>query len=733
MKLSTIRHVFAKDGIELLRDRRTIFVNIGLPVLLYPVIALFALQVLQLTKPTAEDAPAIAMVAAPESLRQLVEQHAQTQGDEESAGETADETKAEDDDFPYAYRLKELSDSSLETLAPALDKLSAAEQQDDENSGEPSDAVSELRREVLEQMRRANIAVLVHVVTTGPPDEPGYTIHILNDQAHRHAMQASSAVRRLLRNFEDALVADRLRERDLPPALISPLTTTTSGIAPAPEAFRSRLAGVVPVLLVLMALSGAFYPALDLIAGERERGTLESLLSWPGNRRDIFLGKLLVVIAAALVSVLLNLASLGLTMLIAGKTSGLAGDSIATMASGLSLGAGVLALSFLALLPLVIMLSAVSLAIAGLAASYKEAQNYLSPLFIVVMVPAMVCLAPGAKPGFVLDLVPIVGPLLALKESMQTSSMPWGHLLLAFGASTALAAVVVGWSVRLLEQERFLYPGLVRAGWGRFRKWGLGDPAPGGLESLAVFAVALGLFLFVSPVFQPFGALPMVMLPLIACIGLPPLIHAWLGAYTPAIALHWQAPVSRDWWLRSALLIPIAIALSLAIGNLQSLVVGPVPDVELAKLQEPLQAIMDLGGLPLLILAVAITPGICEELLCRGTLLSGLRRSLGPVGAVLVSAFCFAAIHGSPHRFLSQMGMGVVLGLLVLRSGSLWPAILLHAGHNALLVILDAHVGVGQISTGLALAQLACASFGCALLLRTPRFGISAGLKPPAG
>ncbi|MBA3937482.1 MAG: CPBP family intramembrane metalloprotease, partial [Planctomycetes bacterium] len=493
---------------------------------------------------------------------------------------------------------------------------------------------------------------------------------------------------RALEDYHRGLVVERLGAAGLGADALRPLERSVVTVAPVAESIRTRLAGMIPLLLVMLAISGAFYPALDLIAGERERGTLESLMSWPVARRDIFLGKLLVTCAAAAISVILNLLSLALTTALAG--SQLAGSAGAGVSGMLAVGGGTLLLSFLVLVPITITLAALSLALAGLAASSKEAQNYLSPLLVVVMVAAGVAATPDLRPSLVLDLVPITGSVLVLKESLAGAALPVFHLAMASAASLALAAVVVSWAARLLDSERFRYPGLVRAGWGRFRRWGLGEPLPNGLEVMAVFAIAVGGMTFGAGAFMRWQHqwVPLFVAgPLLLFVALPALAHCWLGAYRARELLQLAWPRASG-LLRSGFALPFAVLTSIAIGSLQP---APPPDAAGSGMLEQVVAALRGDGLLVELLCLAVIPGICEELLCRGTLLTGLRRSLGDTGGVLISAFLFATLHLSPYRFLPQFTLGVFLALLTLRTRSLLPAILLHAGHNALAVLLSDH------------------------------------------
>jgi membrane protease YdiL (CAAX protease family) len=111
---------------------------------------------------------------------------------------------------------------------------------------------------------------------------------------------------------------------------------------------------------------------------------------------------------------------------------------------------------------------------------------------------------------------------------------------------------------------------------------------------------------------------------------------------------------------------------------------------------------------------LALSPGVCEELFFRGPLLSGLRRDLGPVRALVWQAVLFGAAHASLHRFLPTAGVGLLLGALTLRSRSLVPAVLLHVGYDGFQVLAATVPWTGDPSlTWLALP-------GAWLLVRSP-------------
>jgi sodium transport system permease protein len=687
VNLRHVLHVFRKDGIEILRDRRTLFVNVVLPALLYPLIALFMLQVTQLTRNQVREAPRVALIDVPARASELLARPL-------PGREGAAKDQARRPPRVATVTLPSVDTGRLRTLALELDAVP----KDDE------ERARRLRGELLEQLRVHGLAGAVVLVPREEASDPARWLALYDTADARHD-QARDAVDDAAADYGRELAKQRLAEAGLPASLLAPVTVATSRLASVAEEVRTRISGMIPLLLVILAAVGAFYPAIDLIAGERERGTLESLLSWPVARRDLFLGKLLVTCAAAGASVVLNLASLALTMTLAGRQLAQAG---ADLGGALSTGLGSLAVCVVVLVPLTLTLGALSLALAGLAASAKEAQNYLSPMLLVVMVAALVAAVPEARPSLALDLIPITGSVLALKESLQGHSLPWLHLLLATGSSVCLAAVVVGWATRLLDSEKFRYPGLVRAGWGRFRRWGERPAVPDGVEAMGVFAVAVagmtlgaGMFLG-SPVPLMIGG------PLLLFVLGPALAHAWLGGYRRDELFSLRTPSATD-AARGLVAVPFAILVSLGIASLQG---QPAADGDGDGGAEKLLAQLASYGVLVELLCAAVAPAVCEELLCRGTLLAGLKRSLGPGAAAVVSAFLFAALHLSPYRFLPQFALGIALAALTLRTRSIGPAMLLHAGHNGAVLLIE-RGGHGALLEGFhPLAALALGGLG---------------------
>jgi membrane protease YdiL (CAAX protease family) len=201
----------------------------------------------------------------------------------------------------------------------------------------------------------------------------------------------------------------------------------------------------------------------------------------------------------------------------------------------------------------------------------------------------------------------------------------------------------------------------------------------------------------------------------VVCLLMPALLFTWAGDFDPRRTLGIAPPRPAAWPLVIAM-VPFALASSLGWYFLQSQVLPP--DLVPKEFNDQMLLLQRRLGEVGFVLAISVTPAICEEFLFRGPVLAGLRRGIGAPGAVVVTAFLFAAMHLSPYRFLPQFALGIVLGAIVVRTGSIWPAVLLHGLHNACAVIPGLEGHVKDLSRYGQIALLACGLSGLWFLAR---------------
>lgn len=277
--------------------------------------------------------------------------------------------------------------------------------------------------------------------------------------------RAVREVRGFINSEREKIVAARLAAHGLGPAAIRPIEIRAENVAPPEKVGGNLIGGVIPYFFLLMAFSGAMYPAMDLTAGEKERGTMATLLCSPVGRIDIVLGKFFMILTASLGTVTFSLLSLAATFSVGGAfvAQRIAGTSPAAstraadkFAEMTSLDPGGLLAVVVMVLPMVVLFAAVLFAISLFAKSFKEAQSYVSPLIVVIVMPGVIGLLPGVELNVRLALVPILNVSLASKE-LVSGVWHWDLLALIFASTCVYAALALGAAVKMFNREDVIF------------------------------------------------------------------------------------------------------------------------------------------------------------------------------------------------------------------------------------------------------------------------------------
>ena len=258
------------------------------------------------------------------------------------------------------------------------------------------------------------------------------------------------------RELRDRIVREHLEARNLPQSLVRPCDIEKKNVAPPEKVGGAVLGGLVPYFIILLCMTGAMYPAMDLTAGEKERGTIETILCSPVSRTHLVLGKFLMVLTASIATAALSLLSMAGSFGIA-KTL-LMGVAPASADSALQIsitGKAIVSIFFI-VSPLAVFFSAALLATSLFAKSFKEAQSYISPLMVVIVLPAVAALLPGVELSLPLALVPVLNTSLVGKEII-TGTYHWGYIALIFGSSCVYAAAAIAIAVKLFQREDVLF------------------------------------------------------------------------------------------------------------------------------------------------------------------------------------------------------------------------------------------------------------------------------------
>jgi len=288
------------------------------------------------------------------------------------------------------------------------------------------------------------------------PDALLYTdpdaLRIEYDSTSGRSALAQSRIDARLDAFAQARREAAATSAGIDPRELDPVDLDQRDVAPAEDKGAYMLSFLLPMLLVIMAVMGAFFPAVDLTAGERERGTFETTLLLPVPRIAVHQGKILAVTLSALLATGLNLTALALT----------AGHLWNSFAGGGELRFEPPLVAFLAISPLALLfaffVSAVLTGIAALAKSFQSGQALLGPVQMLFIVPAMAGAIPGLELTPATATIPVVNVVLAFRSLLRGENLPLEYGITA--ACLLLFAVLSTWlAVRLLSRESLLFFG----------------------------------------------------------------------------------------------------------------------------------------------------------------------------------------------------------------------------------------------------------------------------------
>jgi sodium transport system permease protein len=538
---------------------------------------------------------------------------------------------------------------------------------------------------------------------------PTITIELRpDDDSSRQARQRIHAI---LDRWKQELKKVRFVRRGIDAAFDDPFVVDEPKIGDAgdPEKIADMVIRIFPFMLVMWSLAGALYPAVDLCAGEKERGTMETLLISPAGREEIVLGKFLTIWMFSTASALLNLLSMGVTTW-----------QFSSLLPHGTFPVGAIFWCILLSLPLSALFSAISLAIGAYARSSKEGQYYLMPMFLVTMPLVFLTLAPGVELNPVYSLIPVTGVALLMQKLMTSPSLatvPWLYFIPVLAPIALYSGLALRWAIDQFQREEVLFREAERLDIGLWLRHLLRDKDATATTGQAFFC--FGLLLFLKWLSFSIG------------IDLPPLVHSAVSTLafvaTPALmmALILNTQPMNTLNVRRPGLSDLALAAVLAL-----LVVPPLfwasrtllddfPQLE-KLLETPRsfardQLIWRAGGedVGMSVLVFALLPALGEELAFRGLILTGLRKRFRTRTAIFLCAFMNALFHMNVFAFLPVFAISAALGLLTVRARSLAPAVVLHFVTKAALLLsrplgawIDAHLTPAWTDAGPGVAMI---------------------------
>ncbi|MBI3821624.1 MAG: CPBP family intramembrane metalloprotease [Planctomycetes bacterium] len=692
--LGRVLRLARKELREILRDRRTIITLVAMPVLLYPLMSVLFLQFALASKTATKETPKY-QIGILTSVEAAI----------------------------FNDRLDLGRKTLLQRRPPAeKDKPDAWPDIDLQGPTGQQPTTPAQHAEALEHMKALLyngdldlIVVIPNVDYTAHPRKPTpidralpcQLIFVSNSTTGREAI---ALVERLLAAANEENLKARFNVPVAGPH-ITVLSTERVILSATSGDNLLSLSALVPLVLILMTITGAVYPAIDLTAGERERGTLEILVAAPVPRFELLTAKYLSVVTVAVLNAIVNLVCMTITVRWSGVSALL--PSIQELSFTLVMQVFALLLLFAAFY------SAVLLCLTSFARSFKEAQAYLIPLMLVSLAPGIMAMMPGLVLDHTLASLPLVNIVLMARDLFEGGVAPLtGTIVIVTTLLYALAALSL--AARVFGAESVLYS--EQSSWAdMLRRPDEPQPAASLPAMLWCLALMMPIQFALVALMRSFGMpgpVTGVLLELglyLVLFAMLPAVFVYLGRVELGSGLGLTAP--RPFAVLGALLLGASLW-TIELRLLEWI-------VDMNQYRERFAAVLERvretrTAIGWGVLAVGIVPAVVEELFFRGLLFNALKARCGAIVTIGVSGVLFGVTHvilGSELglvRLVPSTLLGLVLSTVCWHTGSLWPGMILHICHNSVLLGVNPEAvpwewlaaGLGGATVGAALVWL---------------------------
>lgn len=621
MNSKKLKILYKKEIMDVIRDKKTVFTMVVLPIILYPVLFLVVMQVIMLINQSQQEKTYyIAYDKVSDEYRNLLD----------------DWISGKEDELDYVIK-------EVESVDPKKDL-------DDE-------------------------VINAYITVKETEGQVVYEINYLS------AVTDSSVVCGMLKEEISSLAKKMAEENAVKAGLdvkqvLYPIEKTSVDLSTNESAMGSILGSVIPFLLITSILMGAMYPAIDATAGEKERGTLETLLTLPVNNLEMIMSKFLSVATIAVVSVLINVASMGVIAIYLFATMSSLTEGTAEFHAGSFVPA--ILISIVCVIAFSLFMSALVMCVCAFAKSFKEANNYVTPLTLVVMFTGYIGFIPNVELDMKTALIPVANICLLMK-SLLVFKYDFILILLVLLSNIIYAFIAVWFLGRIYDSESILF-GESLSGIKLFerRKNIKKGSIPSVQESILVFVVMLLLSVYVGGIMSLNNVRMGIIVPQIIIVSLPVLASIYIkGDLKKIFALH--MPKGKD-VVGSFFLLLGAGSLSLLISNLLNFVLKD----EVEGVTDIYTSLVD--GLPfgMALLLMALLPAVCEEMLFRGYMFTAFRQKMSLWKAILFVSVLFGVSHMSLVKLIPTAVLGAGLAYAFYKADSILVSLMMHFLNNAL-------------------------------------------------
>ena len=619
-----IKAIFKKEMIDILRDKKTLFMGIILPIILYPVLMIVMTQILSssMNSISSKDINIAFSKEPSSSLISIIDNY-------------DDETDSKINIIESQSYIKELEDGRLDAYLEI-----------DENN---------------------NIE--------------NYYVYI--NSSKENSSTVSIKLEEILNTYKLSLTERELNNNGLDVnKILEPIVFETRDVAKTEEIAGFFLGQVLPIILIIGVLLGAIYPAIDSMAGEKERGTLETLFTLPISNLELVMGKYMAVSFCAIVTAVLNILSILLTisyLFLSGSI--VEGLEISKFNINELILPIIITLLCVCLFAMVI--SAVSMCVCSFAKSFKDAQNYITPVMFLVLIPSYVSMIPNMKLDSTTAIIPVVNISLLIKSVLSFNSNI-GLIAMVFMSNFTFVILAVILLSKIFNSEEILFGGSKSFSFLEKRSNIKKGTMPSQSDGIIMYAFGLVLLIYVGSLVQIKFGMAGLAITQIMIISLPLLFAYYIKSNFKKV-FNLKLPTIKQ----------IFGAISLWIGTYT--IVMLITQLLLYLFPQSMEVVEGLNealfiedSLLLNILIVACMPAVCEEIFFRGFLLSAFRNNKKSYkSAIIITGILFGFMHMDFIRMIPTGILGISFAYAVCKTNSIFIGMIMHFLNNGLAVLVS--------------------------------------------
>lgn len=621
--MNKIATLVRKEVLDILRDKKTLIMMVAVPVLLYPAMIIGMVLIMN-------------VVAS--AQQETIHTAAYSAEYEEYVATLKEIYKENEEDFNLKLEFLPLSEADKEVEKENYDAWLSFEENE------------------------KGINITVEYTSTN--QDSGYTESMLEDLAVL---------------YKDKLLEEKLTDYNLTEDFLNPVIYEAKDSVSESESIGMNLGGTIGMMLVLTIMLGAFYPSIDATTGEKERGTLETLLTLPVTNFQMIMSKYIAVSLFACVTAVLSLVSLGASVLVL-ISSATDGDSGAFAGIDFSMIISWMPVLLLVMIVTALFITALSMCFCVFAKSFKEANNYITPVMLIVMFASMISMMPSAELNYKTALIPIVNVSLLIKQVMA-QQMNLALVGITIGINFCYSVLIVWILAKMYDSENVLFTD----GFQSFKIFEKrSDIKPGTVPKIGDLVLSVVVLLLLSLYLglavsakSVFGSTVVSQILILAM----PLLLVWYMKSDVKMLFSLKVPKVKDFvggFILYVGVYALMLVVSFALMNLFP---------ESAENTQMTFEVMMEQPFMLIVLVMAIMPAIGEELYFRGLIFGSLRHRHPAVWAIVISSFIFGVFHLSLVKILPTGMLGACFAYVTYSAGSIFIGMFLHFFNNLMSAI----------------------------------------------